>query len=88
MKKIVEVTEVSGEGFEALLGEQVLLFCMNYIYAGRLTGVNDHFVQLEGARIVYETGAFGEKGYKDAQPLPGDVWYVQLSAIESYGIGK
>ena len=88
MKKIVEVTEVSGEGLDSLLGEQVLLFGMNYIYAGKLVGVNDKFVQLEGARIVYETGAFNEKGYKDAQALPGSVWYVQLSAIESYGIGK
>ena len=88
MKKIVEVMEVSGEGLEALLGEQVLLFGANYIYAGKLAGVNDKFVQLEGAKIVYETGGFDEKGYKDAQFLPGTVWYVQLSAIESYGLGK
>lgn len=88
MKKLVEVTEVDGEGLEALLSEQVLLFGMNYIYAGKLVGVNEKFVQLEEARIVYETGAFDEKGYRDAQSLPGKVWYVHLSAIESYGLGK
>ena len=88
MKKLVEVQEVDGEGFEALLGEQVLLFGLNYIYAGKLVGVNERFVQLEGARIVYETGAFTTSGYSDAQALPGKVWYVQLSAIESYGLGK
>ena len=44
MKKIVEV---SGEGLEGLMGEQVTLFCMNYFYTGKLTGVNDNDVQLQ-----------------------------------------
>jgi len=88
MKKLVSVTEVEGEGLEALLGEQVLLFGLNYIYAGKLSGVNDTFVQLEEASIVYETGPFNTKGYKDAQTLPGNAWYVQRGAIESFGLGK
>ena len=88
MKQVVTVTEVEGEGLEALLNENVMLFGLNYIYAGKLVGVNSTFVKLENAKIVYETGAFGEKGYKDAQPLPGTSWYVQTSAIESFGLGK
>ena len=88
MKKLVSVVEVEGEGFDALLGESVLLFCMNYIYAGKLIGVNTSFVQLEDAKIVYETGPFNTPGYKDAQKLPGSVFYVQRSAVESFGIGK
>ena len=88
MKKLVNVVEIEGEGLEALMGEQVMLFCLNYIYAGVLSGVNASFVQLTGAKIVYETGPFMEKGYKDAQPLPGEVWYVQTGAIESFGCGK
>src|SRR5208282_5297819 len=56
MKQIVTVTEVEGEGLEALLGQNVLLFCLNYIYTGKLVGVNSTFVKLEGAKIVYETG--------------------------------
>ena len=88
MKKIVTVTEVDGEGLEALLGQEVMLFCLNYIYAGKLSGVNSAFVQLENAKIVYETGPFTSEGYKDAQALPGNVWYVQAGAIESYGPGK
>lgn len=85
MKKLVTV---EGEGLDALLGEDVLLFGMNYIYAGKLSGVNDKFIQLEDAKIVYETGSFANKGYTDAQSLPGKVWYVQLSSVESYGLGK
>lgn len=88
MKKLVNVVEVEGEGLEALLGESVLLFGMSYIYAGTLSGVNDSFVQLKEAKIVYETGPFNSAGYKDAQKLPGEVWYVQRSAIESFGLGK
>jgi hypothetical protein len=86
MKKIV--TEVQGEGLVALLGEHVMLFCANYIYAGTLTGVNDTCVLLDDAKIVYETGAFSDSKYKDAQNLPTKTWYVQTSAIESFGIGK
>ena len=88
MKQVVTVTEVEGEGLEALLNENVMLFGLNYIYAGKLVGVNSTFVKLENAKIVYETGPFTDKGYKDAQSLPGAAWYVQTSAIESYGPGK
>jgi len=87
MKKIVNVTEVEGEGLVKLMGERVTLFCVNYIYTGKLAGVNDTCVLLEDAAIVYETGAFSEKKWKDAQALPSD-WYVSLSAIESFGILK
>ena len=85
MKKIVE--EVSGEGFVKLLGQRVTLFCLNYIYTGMLKGVNDSCVLLGDAAIVYETGELTTKSWKDAQPLPGD-WYIQLGAIESFGVLK
>ena len=82
MKKIV--TEVEGEGLEKLLGERVTLFCANYIYTGILSGVNESCVLLTSAAVVYETGPFGDKAWKDAQSLPDD-WYVQRDAIESFG---
>ena len=82
MRKIVQ--EVEGEGMDKLLGERVTLFCANYIYTGVLTGVNDSCVLLTEAAIVYETGHFGDKKWKDAQDLPAE-WYVQIAAIESFG---
>lgn len=88
MKQIVTVTEVEGEGFEALLGQNVLIFGLNYIYAGKLVGVNTTCIKIDGARIVYDTGPFSDKNYKDAQSLPNSEWYVQVSAIESFGLGK
>lgn len=87
MKKIVSVTEVSGEGLIGLLGERVTIFALNYIYTGKLAGVNETTVLLEEASIVYETGGLMDKTWKDAQRLPGN-WYVQIAAIESFGILK
>jgi hypothetical protein len=84
MKKIVTVTEVEGEGLAALLGKRVMLFCMNYIYTGTLTGVNQTCVLLEDPSLVYETGAFDKTSFGDAQKLPFQI-YVQTGAIESFG---
>ena len=84
MKKIVEE---SGEGLERLLGERVTLFCLNYIYTGKLMGVNDDCVLLGDPSIVYETGPFTDKAWKDAQALPHSL-YVMKACVESYGVVK
>lgn len=84
MKVPVQVTEVEGEGLLGLLTKTVTLFCGNYIYTGRLVGVNESCVKLEDASIVYETGDLKTKDWKDAQKLPND-WYVQIGFIESFG---
>lgn len=88
MKKLVSVTEVEGEGLESLLGEKVLLFCANYIYTGKLIGVNATCVCLEDPAIVYETGDFAAPVYKDAQKLAPKTFYVQVRAIESFGAAR
>ena len=85
MKKLVTVAEIEGEGLVALLGENVLLFCANYNYSGKLVGVNDSDVVLENARMVFETGAFDAKELKLAEALPDEKrHYVRVAAIESY----
>jgi hypothetical protein len=88
MKKLVEVVEVEGEGLVKLLGQKVLLLCANYFYAGTLAGVNKEDLLLTNPQIVYETGEWAAKGYKDAQSLHIPELYVRLSAIEAYGEGK
>lgn len=85
MKMLVE--EISGEGLEKLIGKNVTLFCLNYIYTGKLKGVDASCVLLSEAKIVYETGELTTKEWKDAQELPNE-WYVQIGAIESFGILK
>lgn len=85
MRKLVE--EVAGEGLDNLLGEQVTLFCLNYIYSGKLKGVNQTCVLLGDAILVYDTGKVSDKDFTDSVPFPGD-WYVQTAAIESFGLLK
>lgn len=87
MKKVITVTEVDGEGLVGLLGQRITLFCLNYIYTGNLAGVNQTCVLLEDAHIVYETGAFSDKKWQDAQKLPNAL-YVQTNAIEAFGVVK
>ena len=87
MKKLVTTQEVEGEGLLALLGEVITLFCMNYFYTGKLIGVNEDCVLLQDPQIIYETGEFTTKTWKDAQPLPHDL-YVMKAAIESFGVVK
>ena len=86
MKVLVETQE--GEGLESLMEQEVTFFCINYIYAGKLVGINTDFVKLENPKIVYETGAFTEKNWKDAQALPNKHFYIARQAIESFGIMK
>ncbi len=88
MKKIVSVTGAEGEGLESLLGERVMLICLNYIYSGVLSGVNESCVLLMEPSIVYETGPWSDKAWKDSQRLPCANLYVQRGAIESFGVGK
>lgn len=87
MKKVVTVTKVEGEGLVSLLGQRVTLFCSVYIYTGNLEGVNDECVFLSDPAIVYETGAFHDKTWKDAQNLPNSC-YVMKQSIESFMVLK
>ena len=83
MKKLIN--EVECEGLEKLLGEKVLLLCINYFYHGNLIGVNDQDVLLEDAHIVYETGSWSDSGFTDSQKVAEEM-YVRISAIESYAV--
>lgn len=82
MKKLVKCEEVEGEGLLSLLGERVIVWCLNYNYHGTLAGVNESDILLTGASVVYETGDLTGK-LKDAQKLPSDL-YVRIDKIECY----
>lgn len=87
LPKTIEVLEVENEGLISLLDKQVTFFCAVYIYTGKLVGVNNTCVKLENPKIVYETGAFNTKDWKDAQSLPNEL-YLQTSMIEAFGVVK
>lgn len=88
MKKLVEVVSVENEGLLSLLGKNVTFFCMNYIYTGELIGVQEDCVLIKNPAIVYETGSFTEKTYKDVQSLCVNEFYIAKNSIESFGVLK
>lgn len=80
MKKIITTDE---SGLDSLLGEVVLVMCTNYFYEGTLEGIGDAFLLLKNPSIVYETGAWDEKGYSDIQLMNRECLYISRLAIES-----
>jgi len=85
MRTIVE--DGTSDEFEALLGKQVILFCMNYFYAGKLIGVSDEVLRLEDGGIVYETGDFKDDKWADFHNI-GGVVRVCRSTVEAFAEGK
>ena len=88
MKISTVITEVEREGLEALMNQNVVILCAVYIYAGELVGVGETCIKLKNPKIVYETGEWSSKSWKDAQPLPGEYHYIQTAMIESFGAAK
>lgn len=86
MQVLQNVVEVAEEGFLSLIGKNVEIYCGIYIYAGKLVGVNSTCIKLENPHLVYETGAFTDKKYKDAQHMGRDAHYIQCAFVESFGI--
>lgn len=85
MKRLIE--DVDGEGLIGLMGQRITLFCVNYIYTGKLVGVNEAYVMLADAGIVYETGDFQESDWRDYQSMTNPV-YVMMSAVEAFVVLK
>lgn len=88
-KKPTNALANQGDALETMLGQPVLLMCMNYFYHGTLEGVNYEQAMLseDDAVIVYETGPWADAKWKDAQKLDRQV-IVNRSAIESFMPGK
>ena len=87
MKRAVNTVETAVDGLDKLLGEYVELYCLNYIYSGKLVGVNEFDVCLAECCIVYETGKLDDhSGYKFSESFNQEERFVQKAHIESYGL--
>ena len=84
MRKVVQVTEVDGEGLESFLNKRIFLVCRSYFYAGTLTGINDTCVLIEDGRFVLESGSFEGKGIASSEKIKGGRIYIQKNAIEAF----
>ena len=85
MQVLVETKEVKEEGLLSLLGKNIEVTSGNYIYAGKLVGVNLTCIKLANPHCVYETGPFSDKKYKDAQHMGREFHYLQCGFIEGFG---
>ena len=83
MKRIIDTEE---NALESLLGETVLVMCVNYFYEGKLTAVNSTAIELELPAIVYNTGPWTEDGWQDSQSLPAKKIFISINAVESIGV--
>lgn len=81
-----KVMETVG-GWDTLLNKKVLVICAGYFYEGKLTGVNASFVELEDTTIVYNPDSFTRDNVAKClrDKLPTKKWYIDRSAVESYG---
>jgi hypothetical protein len=84
MKQIIEAND--SMIIESFLGKYVTIFCMRYIYTGKVLKIDAKHLVLGECKIVYETGGFETNTWKDAQSLGVNEWVVALDAIEGFGV--
>ena len=70
------------EDMEDLVGQTLTFWCARYIYHGKVKSVNDTFITLTDAGIVYETGDLDSKSPSDLQELPNDC-QVLIQSVEA-----
>ena len=68
----------------ALLGKKVFVFCGSYHYHGTVSAVNKDEFALSNPYIVYESGAWTNKTFTNAQALPTKELFIRFAAVESY----
>lgn len=79
--------EVQDEGLISLLGQRVTFWCVDFIWTGKLVGVNDDCVKLEDCGIVFETGDFNNKTWARYEKLPKE-FYLMKAGIVGFGLVK
>lgn len=84
MKKLAKVVEVEGDHLVGALGQKVLIFGVRYNYSGVMVEVNDKFLKLTEAVIVFDTGDFASKNWAVAETPKSSEIYVSIAAIESW----
>lgn len=86
MKKLI--TEEENEGLLSLLGQTITVMGAVYFYTGKLVGVDETCIKIENPKIIFETGPYTDKEWKNAESLNVKYWYVKLDMIESFGVLK
>ena len=75
-----DVIEV--ESLNDFVGKKLAFQCARYIYFGKVKKVNETFIELSDAEIVYDTGEWSNAEASDAQKSPKGIIYVMRQSIE------
>jgi hypothetical protein len=80
-------TEASARA--AVLGHSLYFSCDSQAFAGRVIDVEStgdrHYLVIDGARWIFETGVLTAANWENAEILPGKIWRVDVAHIESWG---
>jgi hypothetical protein len=68
---------------EELVGETYLFQCARYIYHGEVSFVNNDYITLKNASVVFNTGDYDDKEADDMQKLPKGV-NITRASIEAF----
>ena len=76
-EEVVEVDSISD-----FIGEKLAFQCARYIYFGKVKKVNEVFIELSDAEIVYDTGEWSSSEASDTQKSPKGIIYIMRQSIE------
>jgi len=86
-EKLAEIEGLIGDEVEVdslndFVGKKLAFQCARYIYYGKIKKVNEVFIELEDASIVYDTGDWSNSSASDAQNSPKGTIYLMRQSIE------
>ncbi len=77
--------EEKNKELETLMGMEVVLICVNFIYTGVVSAIHNDCVSITNAKIVLETGETTKDKMQVEAVLYSSKWTIMLDAIESFG---
>ena len=69
--------------YNDLVGKKYLFWCVRYHFYGKVTAVNNKFITLKDAEVIFESGAYENKEPKDGQKLPKGI-NIPIQSIETF----
>lgn len=72
------------ESMDDLIGEKLAFQCARYIYYGKVERVNQSYIKLSQAQVIFETGDYSRSSPDSGEVAPRGEMYVMRQAIESF----
>ena len=82
IEKLIDDEVIEIDSLNDFIGKKLAFQCARYIYFGKIKKVNEVFIELEDALIVYDTGEWSNSKASDAQKSPKGKIYLMRQSIE------